>query len=241
VTVDPRSRGADYGLLSLGPFLCFRRPASLLLGLVLVAVGYFGPWVPHETAALTVTGVELAEFAKFFPQVQGGGVPVARELFYLPLVSLFVLLSVFVARSSERLWRFVVPLCLAASSIFVLFPYSVVESLRHTLAARVPFALDPAYAGQTVLVLVGTTLVLLGPLTHGLPRRVCGVFVVLLALAGVIPPLWQFALLRPLVVALYTGGSGSLGLGWGLVTCAIGFVLLVLSGVFLTLSPDSSE
>jgi len=212
-----------------------------LLGLVAAAVGTFGPWVPHETAALAVTGIELAEFAKFFPQVEGGVVPVARALFYLPLVSFFVLLSAFVVRSSERFWRFVVPLCLAALSVFVLFPYSAVESVRRTLAARVPFALDPAYAGRAVLAVLGTMLVLLTSLAHRLPRRGWGALVVLLALAGVVPPLWQFALLRPLVVALYTGGSGSLGLGWGLVTCVIGFVLLVVSGVFDLVGPLSSE
>ena len=43
---------------------------------MLAIVGYLGPWVPHKTAALTVTGLELAEFAKFFPQVQAavGGI-----------------------------------------------------------------------------------------------------------------------------------------------------------------------
>ena len=61
------------------------------LGLVLILVGYFGPWVPHRTAALAVTGLELAEFAKFFPQVQGGVVSITRELFYLPLVVAFIL------------------------------------------------------------------------------------------------------------------------------------------------------
>ncbi len=208
----------------------------LPLGLVLVAVGYFGSWVPHKTAALVVTGFELAEFAKFFPQVQGGVVPVARALFYLPLVSFFVLLSALVARSCERFWRLVVSLCLATLSVSWLFPYSVVESLRTR-----SLALDPAYAGQTALAVLGAMLILLASLAHRLPRRAWGVFVVLLALAGLVPPLWQFVLLRPLVVALYTGGSGSLGLGWGLIACASGFVLLVLSGAAVAVSSACSE
>ena len=64
-----------------------------LLSLVLATAGYFGPWVPHETAALTVTGFELAEFAKFFPQVQGGVVPVIRALFLTPLVAAAILFA----------------------------------------------------------------------------------------------------------------------------------------------------
>ena len=62
----------------------------------------------------------------------------------------------------------------------------------------------------------------------GLVARVVGILVMVLALAGAIPALWQFALLRPLVVALY---GQSLGLAWGLFACAAGFVLLTLSGL----------
>ena len=40
--------------------------------------------------------------------------------------------------------------------------------------------------------------------------------------------MWQFALLHPLVVALY---AVPIGLGWGLIGCAAGSVLLLLSGV----------
>ncbi|HEY68130.1 MAG TPA: hypothetical protein G4N97_07665, partial [Thermoflexia bacterium] len=67
--------------------------AIRLFGLVLVIAGYFGPWVGHKTAALTVTGPELSEFAKLFPQVQGGVVPVIRALFLTPLVAAAILLG----------------------------------------------------------------------------------------------------------------------------------------------------
>ena len=72
------------------------------LGFALVVVGYFGPWIPHETAALTVTGFELAEFAKFFPQVQGGVVPVTRGLFLTPIAAVAILLGLVVSRLAAR-------------------------------------------------------------------------------------------------------------------------------------------
>jgi len=70
---------------------------------VLILIGFFGPWVAHRTAALTVTSYELSEFAKFFPQVQGGIVPVRRALFVTPLFAATFSLALTVHRSKGRL------------------------------------------------------------------------------------------------------------------------------------------
>jgi hypothetical protein len=218
-----------------------------VLGLILVIVGYFGPWVPHKTAALTVTGWELAEFAKFFPQVQGGMVSIARELFYLPLVMVCMSLALLAGRSTARPARWIVPLLFAALLVTALLPYSVVDAARQAMATRAPLVVGPQYAGplalvvgpqyagQLALVVAGAALTLLIPLAGRLPRRLQDILIALLALAGAIPPLWQFALLHPLAVALY---AVPIGLGWGLIGCAAGFVLLLLSGILGAASPD---
>ncbi len=211
-------------------------------------VGCLSPWVPHKAAALSVTGIELAEFAKFFPQVQGGAVPIARELFYLPFVATLVLSCAWVARmgtspasgsaSAARIVRLSVSLAAAALILGVLFPYPLVDALRRALASRSPLALEPYTVRRASLALAGAALALLSPLAGRLSRRSWGSVVLVLALVGVVPPLWQFGLLRPLVVALYTGGSGgSLGLGWGVIACVIGFVLTIVSGVGAVIAP----
>ena len=201
-----------------------------LLGLVLAVVGHFGPWVAHQAAALTVTGFELAEFAKFFPQVQGGTVPLARELFYLPLVASVVLLAWLAGRSSMRALRLIVPLLAAALLLGALVPYTTVDSVRQALAARVPFTPDPQYTGQLALVVVGVVLTLLAPVARWLPRRAAGILVAFLAVGAVVPALWQFTRLCPLIHALY---GGSFALGWGLIACVAGSLLLVVSGVLV--------
>jgi hypothetical protein len=208
-----------------------------LLGLVLAVVGYFGPWVAHQAAALTVTGFELAEFAKFFPQVQGGTVAVARELFYFPFVAAVVLLAWLAGRSSTRTLRLIVPLLAAVLLLVALLPYSSVDALRQALTARVPFTPDPRYRGQLTLVVVGVVLTLLAPVARWLPRRAGGVLVALLAVGGVVPALWQFTRLHPLVHALY---GRSFALGWGLIACVAGFVLLVISGILAAARPGRS-
>jgi hypothetical protein len=212
-----------------------------LFGLVLALVGYLGPWVGHKTAALTVTGFELAEFAKFFPQVQAGTIPITRVLFYVPLVVIFIMLVLFASRSAVLPVRLVVPPCAAALLLIVLLPYSVVNGVRQALAMRSPFILDPQDVGQLTLVVVGMVLVLLSPLAYRLRFRFSwrtqAVLVAFLSLVGAIPALWQFSLLQPLVVALY---GESISPGWGLIACAAGFALLLFSGIFAAVDPERS-
>ncbi len=211
------------------PFAIRHSPFAIcLLGLVLAIVGYFAPWVPHETAALTVTGSELAEFAKFFPQVQGGVAPVTRELFLTPLVAAAILLSLLTNKLTNK------PTNKQTNKTPIL------AAALLALAALPPYQslLDPGYRGQLILAAIGLILVLLTPLARRLPRRAQGALVALLALAGALPALWQFVLLRPLVVALY---DIPLGLGWGLIACVAGFALLLACGVLVAASPDRSE
>ena len=56
----------------------------LPLGWVLTIIGYHGPWIAHQTAALTLSGVDMGEFVKFLPSVLDGSLKVTRQLFYLP-------------------------------------------------------------------------------------------------------------------------------------------------------------
>ena len=186
-----------------------------LLGIVLVVVGLLGPWIPHETAALTVTGLELAEFAKFFPQVQSGVVHVTRCLFLTPVTAAAILLGLAVSAIAVRpVTRFTGAGLGVLLALVALPPYG--------------FYLATEYRGHLILAAVGALLVLLTLPSHRLPRRAWGILVMVLALAGIAPALYQFVLLRPLVTALY---DAPLGLGWGLVVCVTGFTLLMLSGV----------
>lgn len=206
-----------------------------VFSLILIVAGYFGPWVPHKTAALTVTGLELAEFAKFFPQVQGGTVFLVRAFFYLPLVVAAVLLAALAGRSEVRLGRLALPLMVAVLLFLALLPFSIVDALRQAHSTGSALILDPQYVGQLALGVAGVALVLLAPLADRLPRGFQTLLFAVLALAGAVPPLWQFVVLRPLVVALY---GKPFGLGWGLIVCTAGFVLLSLSGLVTIASSD---
>jgi hypothetical protein len=214
VSAERRSQNVDFRLY--------------LLGTVLVIGGCFSPWVPHKTAALTVTGYELAEFAKFFPEVQGGVISIHRPLFYLPFVAALLLVAVLAGRSTARFLRLAVPLCVVAVFLATLLPYSVVDGVRQALTARTAMALDPDVKRQLVLLIAAVALAAAAPLARRLSRRALGPVVASMALGGVVPPLWQFVLLRPLIVGLY---DAPLAAGWGVIVCVAGAVVLVLSGI----------
>ena len=193
-----------------------------VLGLALVIVGFFGVWVDHKTAALAVTGPELAEFAKFFPQVQGGTVRVIRGLFLTPVITVAVAAGLVVSRFAKRpVVRLVGTGLSALLALVALPPY------EYTFA--------PDYRLHLVLVACGVVLTFLTLLTHRLPWRVWGLLLALAALIGAVFPLWQFVLLRPLIVALY---GQAFGLGWGLVILALGSVLLGAKGILAAIRAD---
>lgn len=199
-------------------------PWMVFLGVVLALAGYLGPWVDHRTAALTVTGAEFSEFAKFFPQVQGGVAPVTRELFLSPLITGAVLLGLVANRWSRR------PVArLAATGLAVLLGLAALPPYQ--------FLLDRTYRSQLVLASGGALLVTLTLLASRLPPRLWGGLVAFLALVeGGLAP-WQFGLLRPLVVALY---DAPLAVGWGLVACVAGSALVLVGGILAAIHPGCS-
>jgi hypothetical protein len=185
------------------------------LALAVALIGYFGPWIPHPTAALTVTGRELAEFAKFFPQVQGGTSPVVRALFVAPLLATAILAGLLInGQVRSPVLRIVATFGVTAPALLALPPY--------------PFLGAPEYRLQLVLAVGGGILTLLTLLTGRLSGVARGVLMALTALGGLGIAGIQFATLHPLVVQLY---QTPLPPGWGLLACGVGLGLLALFGV----------
>ncbi len=63
---------------------------------LVASIGFYGPWIAHPTAALTLSGVDMGEFVKFLPDLS-----VIRQLFYLP--PLAVATSIALLIGSRRL------------------------------------------------------------------------------------------------------------------------------------------
>ena len=190
------------------------------LGIALALAGYWGPWVNHKTAALVLSGLDMAEFVKFLPEVQAGTELVIRELFYLPILTAALCLALTSGNQHLRypLWvRVVMGIIAVALAMIVLPPYPFILQALNLDEYRRQFLL-----GASCLAAIGGILVY-----RRLPRAVMAALLIVASLAGAIPPAWQFLSIRDTLDRVY---GQPIQVGWGLWLMAIGFLLVIGAG-----------
>lgn len=197
--------------------------ALAALGLGLLALGYWGAWLPHPAAGLNILGIDLAEYVKFVPEVRSGQIPLRRELFYTPLASLSLGLVLLATIRQPRLPLFLrlILLALAIPPALALLPPAWTPALLRT----------PEFRQQSIAILLLLAAVFLAPLWRRfLPDWARGAL--LLALAYLpFPAIAGFQRLLPALEALYnrplTAGSALFLLGLGAGLMAAGGLIMV--------------
>lgn len=198
--------------------------ALILLGWLLIVLGYWGPWVPAAASGLRILGLDLAEYVKFVAEVRSGQIAVTREVFYLPLVALSLSLSLLAHRPELRLpgaarWALNV---LAAPAALAMLPPAWTPALLTT----------PEFVKQTAAIAICLVVALLSyPLLRRLPAIAAAAAVSILAVLAVFPPLLTFARLSPALDAIY---AKSLPPGRGLWQMPLGFALLLIGALLST-------
>jgi len=196
----------------------------LPVGWVLAAVGYFGPWIAHQAAALTLSGVDVGEFVKFLPSVVDGSLAVTRQLFYLPPFAIVVSIALL-----SNLAELNYPWPLRAFMLLVAIPVSLQ-------------LLPPAWAPSTLLVaefrlqtfglgicwLLLAASWLLGRLTPWL----VGALSAGISLGALTLPSWQFLVAKPAVNELYRIPPT---IGWGVFLCLVGLALMTAASTVIVL------
>ncbi|MGA9351544.1 MAG: hypothetical protein WBW48_22420 [Anaerolineae bacterium] len=193
------------------------------LGVILVLVGYWGPWVNHKTAALVLSGLDMAEFVKFLPGVRAGTEFMIRELFYLPPLAAALCLALI---GSNRLWRY--PLC--ARTIMVII--AIVLAL--IVLPPYPFILQALSSDEfrrQFLAGAGCLAIIAGFLLYRrLPRAIVASLLIVISLAGAVLPLWQFFSIRNALDQVY---GQPVHTGWGLWLTVAGFLVVAGSGAWM--------
>ena len=192
-----------------------------LVGVGLALVGVWGAWVPHRTAALVLSGWDLAEFVKFVP-----GISATRELFYLPVWCAGIAVGALAGRtkgqhSRQQVIRAGLTLFAVGLMVSLLPPYPHVLNGYQAAEFRWQFFLG-----------VGGLLVVLCSALWTPRWRVpaVGVLMLLLAPIGAIPVLWQFLHVRGAIQEVY---GAALGWGWGLGVFVTGWALVGAAGGWL--------
>lgn len=200
----------------------------LPMGWGLTAIGFLGPWISHPTAALTLSGADLAEFVKFLPGVLDGSLSLVRQSFYLP--PLATSLGVALLISSRRLQYAGL---LRAGALLLALPLS----LQLLSPAWSPSTLVTSEFRAQTLALGASWLLLAGTWLLGhLPLWVAGSFSALISLVALLIPLWQFLLARPAMDSVYLAPPHA---GWGLFVCLTGLATTTAASGFLAMSASS--
>ncbi|MEA3459785.1 MAG: hypothetical protein U9R11_03775, partial [Chloroflexota bacterium] len=153
-----------------------------LLGIVLALIGYWGPWVAHQTAALVLSGLDMSEYVKFLAEVKWGTEPMVREIFYLPPLAAALCLALLAANERADYFSWMRGLMLVAAvalALVVLPAYPFVLQAPASSEFRWQFA-----ASILCLLLIGG---------YRLYRRLSASLVAWLlmglAFVGTVPPL----------------------------------------------------
>jgi hypothetical protein len=224
-----------------------------LLGAALALIGVWGAWVPHRAAGLVLSGWDLAEFVKFLP-----GVSATRELFYLPVWSASIVLTI-LATHPPNAQKNQPPIPSAIQAGLMLTALGLMVALLPPYPDLLTGYQSAEFRWRFLLGVSGILLVLLiwlltSPLLPAVVRqrpgrqqatipsqrfhrrgatRLVGGLLVVLVLAGAIPSLWQFLALRSTIATVY---QDHLGWGWGLGLFLVGWVLVGGTGGWLMIA-----
>ncbi len=209
-----------------------RHPISsvlVVLGVLLVLVGYFTPWIPHRAAGLALTGFEFSEWIKFAPEVRAGTIPLRRASFYWPPFVAAVGLALLAARGLR--WGWSAWLLVVLSTLLSLLPFPLLEEVRNLPGIR-------ANLGRLVLVAAGLIASALAVWRRQLPGRVRGAVLLLTAGTGVAAVTIAFSAAEPVVERLFDHLIDP-GLGYQVTRGAM--LLLALAGLVDLIGPTAPE
>jgi hypothetical protein len=197
----------------------------LPIGWVLSGVGFLGPWIADPTAALSLSGVDMAEFVKFLPGVLDGSLTLVRQVFYLPPFAVTVGLALLIHSDRLRYHRL-----LRALGLLLAIPLS----LQLLPPAWSPASLMTAeFRAQTVALVICWLLLAGSWLLRRLPAWLPSSVSAALCLVALLLTIWQLLIAKPAIDQVY--GRVATG-GWGLWLCIAGLAISTVASVYLALA-----
>lgn len=189
----------------------------LLIGLTAVFIGYFAVWLPGPGAGLSLIGIEMGEWFKFM------GVGLERNLFYLPPISLALMLELLTLPWQNGRWQTWAMRGLGISVSLLVFP--ALEDISgpnsHEYLPRVQ------WIGLVVVTAVAVSL--LGwKVDKTIRLWLSWSLLLLLGLVGLVQPTRIYLQVQPNVSQLF---GVSVGIGWGLILNGLGH--LIVTGISL--------
>ncbi len=194
------------------------------LGFTAILVAYFLIWLPQPVTGLSFIGLEMGEWVKFLPKGSAGDLTYLRNIFYLPPITLGLMMILWTVNWTDKRWQTWIVRGLAVAVAFLALP-SIEVILDEPVSE---------WLLRLLMVLCVLALAVISPLFKRLaPGSVetgSWVLILLLGLIGLIFPTWIYASLRDLIGDLL---QTAIGIGPGVWLNAAGHLLLVGSAAAL--------
>jgi len=195
-------------------------------------LGYLLVWLPQPVAGLSFIGLEMGEWVKFLPQVNTGQIAASRNLFYLPPITLGLMLALWTAGWPDRRWQSWAMRAVAVMVAMLAFP--AVEAILHEASDQ--------WLGRVLMFLLVVVVAVSMPFLDRLPRisgmTVAWVAMTSLAVIGLVLPTWAYLAIRPAVVQLLDRG---VGIGPGVWLNGVGHLLIGVTAVLLLVEQRRSR
>ncbi len=183
--------------------------ALLILAFTAIFIGYLNVWLPGPGAGLSFLGIEMGEWFKFL------GLGARRDLFYLPPITLGLMLAIWTITWSRQGWQAWLMRVVGVMTSLLAFP--AIEDISG--AVREQYVLRVLLIG--LVVLVG----LLSGFWHptGKRKRLPWLLLALLGLIGAILPTWIYMTVRPFAAQIM---GVPIGIGLGVLLNGVGHLLV---------------
>ena len=202
------------------------------IGFTTILVAYFLVWLPQPVVGLSFIGLEIGEWVKFLPQVRSGEIIATRYYFYIPPITLGIMMISWTVTWSDRRWQTWVVRGLAVAIAFLAFPS--VEALLDEPASE--------WLIRLILVLLVLLLAVLSPLFKRLVPNILikgsWIVILLLGLVGAIFPTWAYWVLRGPVGDLL---RSDIGIGPGVWLNGAGHLLLAGTAAYFLVTGTNTN
>lgn len=194
------------------------------VGFTLILLGYLLVWLPQPLAGLSFIGLEMGEWVKFLPEVRTGQIAAGRNLFYLPPITLGLMLALWTSGWPNRRWQSWAMRAVAVMVAMLASP--AVEAILQEGSDQ--------WLGRVLMILLVLAVALSIPFLDRLPRSsgvaVAWVVMIGLAVIGLVLPTWAYLAVRPAVAQLF---DRSVGVGPGVWLNGAGHLLVGVATLLL--------
>ncbi len=194
----------------------------LKLGFPTILLAYFLVWLPQPVVGLSFIGLEMGEWIKFIPGVQAGNVSADRNLFYLPPITLGLMLLLWSSNWPNRRWKTWVMRGMAILIALLAFP--AIESLLDEPSDQ--------WFLRLIWVSVVVLLALILPVSKWLPGKLIWTgswsLIAILALIGLVLPSWVYIAVRPFAADII---GAAVGFGPGFWLNGLGHLFILVAAI----------